>query len=119
MSPGAQYGLLLAMIAATIGLMFMVDRVARARRVVKEAAKDVPFSGGTLHRSPAWARYHIHYYGFALLFLAFDMEMAFMYPWAVVYRELGVMALADMGVFLTILFLGLIYGWREGALGRQ
>jgi NADH-quinone oxidoreductase subunit A len=64
-------------------------------------------------------RYHVHYYGFALLFLAFDMEMAYMYPWAVVYRELGLLALLEMGMFLAILFLGLLYGWSQGALRRQ
>ena len=57
--------------------------------------------------------------GYALLFLAFDMEMAFMYPWAVVYKEVGLVALLDMGVFLAILFLGLLYGWSQGALRRQ
>ena len=55
----------------------------------------------------------------ALLFLAFDMEMAFMYPWAVVYQQLGLEALVDMGVFLLILFLGLLYGWSQGAFRRQ
>ena len=64
-------------------------------------------------------RYHVHYYGFAFLFLAFDMEMAFMYPWAVVYQELGLEALVDMGFFLLFLFLGLLYGWSQGALRRQ
>ncbi len=66
-----------------------------------------------------WGRYHARYYGYALLFLAFDMEMAFMYPWAVVYKEVGLVALYDMGVFLAILFLGLLYGWSQGALRRQ
>jgi NADH-quinone oxidoreductase subunit A len=42
-----------------------------------------------------------------------------MYPWAVVYKELGLTALLDMGVFLIVLFLGLLYGWSQGALGRQ
>ena len=61
----------------------------------------------------------MHYYGLALLFLAFDMEMAFMYPWAVVYQEVGLEALVDMGIFLLILFLGLLYGWSQGAFRRQ
>jgi NADH-quinone oxidoreductase subunit A len=51
--------------------------------------------------------------------LAFDMEMAYMYPWAVVCKELGLTALLDMGVFLAILFLGLLYDWSQGALRRQ
>ena len=65
---------------------------------------------------PAWPRFHVRYYAFALLFIAFDMEMAYMYPWAVVIRDLGVFALAEIGFFLTILGLGILYAWREGAL---
>jgi NADH-quinone oxidoreductase subunit A len=68
---------------------------------------------------PAWRRYHVRYYIFALLFLAFDMEMAFMYPWAVVFVELGFEAFADMGVFLIVLFMGLLYAWSQGGLKRQ
>ncbi len=65
---------------------------------------------------PAWPRFHVRYYTFALLFLAFDMEMAYMYPWAVVFRELGLFAYAEIGFFLTVLGLGIAYAWREGAL---
>ena len=115
-----QYALLFGMAVATILFVVMLILASRSRRrVVREPAKDVPFTSGTLSRSPAWRRYHVHYYGFALLFLAFDMEMAYMYPWAVVYREFGLVALLDMGVFLAILFLGLLYGWSQGALRRQ
>lgn len=65
---------------------------------------------------PAWPRFHVRYYTFALLFIAFDMEMAYMYPWAVVMRDLGVIAFAEIGFFLTVLGLGILYAWREGAL---
>jgi NADH-quinone oxidoreductase subunit A len=65
---------------------------------------------------PVWPRYHVRYYTFALLFIAFDMEMAYMYPWAVVFRDLGVFAYAEIGFFLTVLGLGIAYAWREGAL---
>ncbi|PJK29240.1 NADH-quinone oxidoreductase subunit A, partial [Minwuia thermotolerans] len=54
-----------------------------------------------------------------LLFIAFEMEMMFMYPWAVVYVEEGVKALAEMGMFLAILSLGILYGWREGVFRWQ
>lgn len=71
-----------------------------------------------IHRGeqPAWPRFHVGYYVFALLFIAFDMEMAFMYPWAVVFRDLGVFAYAEIGFFLTVLGLGILYAWRERAL---
>jgi NADH-quinone oxidoreductase subunit A len=115
-----QYAILVGMIAGTVGLVAVLRLLARALGpTLPEPGKEVPFTGGTLEPKPAWVRYHVHYYGFALLFLAFDMEMAFMYPWAVVYQELGLEALVDMGVFLTILFLGLLYGWSQGAFRRQ
>jgi len=69
-----------------------------------------------LGEQPAWPRFHVRYYTFALLFIAFDMEMAYMYPWAVVFRSLGWFAYAEIGFFLTVLGLGILYAWREGAL---
>jgi NADH-quinone oxidoreductase subunit A len=115
-----QYGLLVAFIASTLGLVVVLYLIARSlRRPQPEPGKDVPYAGGTLAPKPVWIRYHFRYYGLALLFLAFDMEMAYMYPWSVVYRDLGIVALLDMGVFLTILFLGVLYGWSQGALRRQ
>jgi NADH-quinone oxidoreductase subunit A len=65
---------------------------------------------------PSWVRFHVRYYTFALLFIAFDMEMAYMYPWAVVIRDLGWFAFAEIGFFLTILGLGILYAWRERGL---
>lgn len=120
MSALQQYALLLGMVVATIGLVLSLGVIARSiSRVREEKAKDVPATSGELSPEPVWVRYHARYYGYALLFLAFDMEMAYMYPWAVVYKELGLVALLDMGVFLAILFLGLLYGWSQGALRRQ
>lgn len=120
MSALEQYALLAAFVASTIGLVIVLHLLAReVGRSTDEPAKDVPYEGGTLQPKPVWVRYHFRYYGLALLFLAFDMEMAFMYPWAVVYRELGLVALLDMGVFLAILFLGILYGWSERGIRRQ
>ena len=115
-----QYAVLLSLVVGTVGLVVVLRRIARLiGRPLEEPGKDVPFAGGTLAPQPVWVRYHARYYGLALLFLAFDMEMAFMYPWATVYRTLGLTALLDMGVFLIILFVGILYGWSEGALRRQ
>lgn len=120
MSALAQYALLFGLVVGAVGFVLSVYGIARSvGRVRREPGKDVPATAGELSRDPVWARYHVRYYGYALLFLAFDMEMAYMYPWAVVYRELGLVALLDMGVFLAILFLGLLYGWSQGALRRQ
>jgi NADH:ubiquinone oxidoreductase subunit 3 (subunit A) len=70
-------------------------------------------------QEPSWPRFHVRYYTFALLFIAFDMEMAYMYPWAVVFKSLGWFAFAEIGFFLTILGLGIVYAWREGGLRWQ
>ena len=119
-TPLQQYLVLAGLGVGTAGFALTVLLLARAiGKSREEPGKDVPFAGGTLAPQPVWVRYHARYYGVALLFLAFDMEMAFMYPWAVVYRELGLTALLDMGVFLSVLFLGILYGWSEGALRRQ
>ncbi len=79
----------------------------------------LPVLGGPIPPTHAWNRYHIRYYSMALLFIAFEMEMMFMYPWAVVYVQEGVKALMEMGMFLIILSLGILYAWREGALRWQ
>ncbi|MBI4377272.1 MAG: NADH-quinone oxidoreductase subunit A [Elusimicrobia bacterium] len=61
-------------------------------------------------------RLNIRFYVFALLFVLFDVETLYVYPWAVTAREIGPLAIAEMGVFLGILFLGLAYAWAKGAL---
>ncbi len=62
------------------------------------------------------AQFKVGYYLFAILFLAFDVETVFLYPWAVRMRELGVGGLISIAVFFGVLVLGLIYAWRKGAL---
>ncbi|TDL78093.1 NADH-quinone oxidoreductase subunit A [Palleronia sediminis] len=78
-----------------------------------------PFLGGGVPQTHAWQRWHARYYPMTLLFIAFEMEMMFMYPWAVVYIETGTKALAEMGMFLGILSVGILYGWREGVFRWQ
>ncbi len=79
----------------------------------------VPFLGGHPPETHAWSRFHVRYYVMTLLFIAFEMEMMFMYPWAVVFVEEGVTGLVEMGVFLGVLSLGILYAWREGAFRWQ
>lgn len=120
MKPLYQYIILFGMLVATGSFAWMVYLIRKSLgETIDEQGKNMPFQSGHPSPKPAWNRYHVHYYGFALLFLAFDMEMAYMYPWAVVYKDLGIIALLDMGVFLMILFLGLIYTWTQGGLKRQ
>lgn len=64
----------------------------------------------------AWAQFRFGYPVYALIFLAFDMEMIFMYPWAVVFADLGMSAFLDMMVFIALLSAGIAYAWGMGGL---
>lgn len=99
--------LLFVLFALTGGLLLGAYGVVLAGRGVRNVGED---------EQPAWPRFHVRFYTFALLFIAFDMEMAYMYPWAAVFRDLGWFAFAEIGFFLTVLGLGIVYAWREGAL---
>ena len=62
------------------------------------------------------SQFDVRFYLIAILFIVFDLEIAFVFPWALVFRELGVFGLVEMGVFLTLLVIGFIYVWKKGAL---
>lgn len=78
--------------------------------------KGQPFECGILTRGSSWIPVHVGYYLFAILFLMFDIETLFLYPWAVVVKQFGAMALASVGFFMLVLVFGLAYAWRKGAL---
>ena len=78
--------------------------------------KGEPFECGIPTRGSSWIPVHVGYYLFAILFLMFDVETVLLYPWAVVVKEFGAMALASIGFFLLVLVFGLAYAWRKGAL---
>ena len=78
--------------------------------------KNAPYECGTEGEGDAWIQFRIQYVIFAILFVVFDVEALFLFPWAVVFKEMGVGGLAAMGVFLGVLVLGLIYAWQEGVL---
>ena len=64
----------------------------------------------------AFAQVNVRFYIFALLFVLFDVETLFIYPWAVAYRGLGLIGFVEMTAFIAVLFLGLVYAWKKGAL---
>jgi NADH-quinone oxidoreductase subunit A len=75
-----------------------------------------PYECGVETIGPTWVQFKVGYYLFAILFLLFDIEVAFLVPWAVVFKELGTVALVEILVFLSILGLGLVYAWKKRAL---
>lgn len=78
--------------------------------------KGEPFECGMPTRGSSWLPVHVGYYLFAILFLMFDIETLFLYPWAIVVKEFGAMAIFSIGFFLLVLVFGLAYAWRKGAL---
>ena len=78
--------------------------------------KGEPFECGIPTHGSSWLPMHVGYYLFAILFLVFDIETVFLYPWAVVVKQFGSLALISIGFFLVVLVLGLAYAWRKGAL---
>ncbi len=78
--------------------------------------KGEPFECGIPTHGSSWIPVSIGYYLFAILFLMFDIETVFLYPWAVVVQKYGAMAVASIGFFLLVLVFGLAYAWRKGAL---
>ena len=90
--------------------------VSATLRTAGESAAVLPYESGLLTQQHAVSRYHARWYAVTVLFLAFDMEMIFMYPWAVVLADMGVGAVVEMFGFLAVLLVGVVYVWREGAL---
>jgi len=74
------------------------------------------FECGNPPSGSAWGRFSVKFYLTAILFIVFDVEIVFMYPWAVVFRQLGWTGFAAMAIFLGVAVLGLLYEWRKGAL---
>lgn len=112
-------GALFAALAAAIvgATLYGVARLAGDLR--STCPQRTPYLGGAAPETHAWQRYHVRFYTMTLLFVAFEMEMMFMYPWAVVFVQEGMKAMVEMGMFLAILSIGILYGWREGAFRWQ
>ena len=79
-------------------------------------AKGSPYECGELPVGEPWVRFRVAYYVFAIIFVVFDVETVFLYPWAVIVRQLGMYGFVEMAVFVGILVLGLAYAWRKGVL---
>ena len=75
-----------------------------------------PYECGVPPISDARERFSNRFYLIAMLFLLFDVEVVFLYPWAVAFRQIGLFGLVEMGIFIVILFAGFVYAWKKGAL---
>lgn len=105
-------GVLLAMVVvAVVALYLLGSRLS----VHREPLRVAPFSGGVLPAEHPLSRFHARFYAMTLIFLAFDLEMLFMFPWTLVVAEFGTSAVIEMFGFLGLLVAGTVYAWREGA----
>ncbi len=103
-------GAAVLMVVAMLG----VGRVLRPRR--PQPQKSIVYESGVDPVGAGWSQSQIRYYVFALLFVMFDVEAVFIFPWAVRLGAYGVFGLVEMLVFILILVLGLVYAWRKGVL---
>ncbi|MBL8024371.1 MAG: NADH-quinone oxidoreductase subunit A [Elusimicrobia bacterium] len=106
--------LIFALIAAVFFPMLLaVASLVRERGVKKDLS---PYECGMDPVGSAWVSPNIRFYVFALIFVIFDVEALFVFPWAVQFHALGVEVFVAVMVFVGLLFFGLIYAWRQGAL---
>jgi NAD(P)H-quinone oxidoreductase subunit 3 len=82
----------------------------------KGVARRTTYESGMEPIGGAWIQFNIRYYMFALVFVIFDVETVFLYPWAVAFNQLGLLAFVEALIFIAILVIGLVYAWRKGAL---
>ena len=95
-------------------VMLLLGALVGPRR--PDAAKDSPFECGFEAFEDARMKFDVRYYLVAILFIIFDLEIAFLFPWAIVLDKIGLFGLISMGIFLSILIIGFIYEWKKGAL---
>lgn len=102
-----------------LGVVFVVVTLMIARLIRPQRPSDAKLASYECGEQPvgsAWIQYNPRFYIFALLFVIFDVEVIFLFPWAVAYKSLGVFALVEMLIFIGILLLGLIWAWKKGVL---
>src|SRR5579884_759342 len=80
------------------------------------AAKDLPYESGIVPRASARRRFSVGFYVTAMLFIIFDVESIFLFPWATIVRQLKVFGIIEIAIFIGTLLVGLVYVWRKGAL---
>ena len=102
----------LALLLMSLGLI--IGRLSARSRA--DAQKLSPYECGFEAFEDSRMKFDVRYYLVAILFIVFDLEIAFLFPWAVVLQSIGVFGLVAMGIFLTILVVGFIYEWKKGAL---
>jgi len=100
--------------AAAMGVMIMGSLILAPRR--PSAAKSIPYESGIKPTPLAWTQFTVRYYIFAILFLIFDVEAVFLFPWVLVFVDAADFVFYAMILFIAILLFGVAYAWRKGVL---
>lgn len=100
----------MAVAALMLGLSYLLGKKVRDR------VKDLPYESGIVPTGDARHRFSVKFYLVGMLFIVFDIEAIFLYPWAVVYRELKMFAFVEMLVFIVLILCGFFFIWKKGAL---
>jgi len=114
MNPFAAVLLMFLFVAFLVFFMLGLSLLLGPRR--KSAVKGEPFETGMVPFNLPGDRFAIRFYVIAILFVVFDVELVFLFPWASVFRQLGWFGLAEMSFFILVLAFGLVYAWKKGAL---
>jgi NADH-quinone oxidoreductase subunit A len=107
-----QFGIMFAIGAAMAIAFISISHLLSPKST--NPSKGMPYECGVVPKSDARAPLNVHYYLVAVLFVLFDLEAVFIYPWAVSLRSLGTVALTEMFIFIAILLVGYIYAWKKG-----
>ncbi len=102
-----------------LGVVFVVATLMIAKLIRPHRPSDAKLASYECGEQPvgsAWIQYNPRFYIFALLFVIFDVEVIFLFPWAVTYKSLGLFALIEMLIFIGILLIGLVWAWKKGVL---
>lgn len=113
MGPTSMIVLILAAVAFSSIAILVSKLVLKA---TKNPQKGEPYECGVPTQGKTWTQLNVGYYLFALIFLIFDVELVFLYPWAVVAKSMGWIALVEIIIFFFILFMGFLYAHKKGAL---
>lgn len=112
---GYEYFLVFLLLCSSVPILALgVASFLRPKR--EGAARKTTYESGMEPIGGAWIQFNIRYYMFALVFVIFDVETVFLYPWAVAFSRLGLLAFIEALIFIAILVVGLVYAWRKGAL---
>jgi NADH-quinone oxidoreductase subunit A len=105
-----QVAIAMAVATLMLGLSYLLGKKVRNR------VKDMPYESGIVPTGDARQRFSVKFYLVGMLFILFDIEAIFLYPWAVVYRQLKMFAFVEMLIFIVLILCGFFFIWKKGAL---